>query len=130
MEISKFVTPKHREILKKARDTYGDTTQILISVEELCELACVCAKFPRFEDSDIARNKLHKQALDEVADTLIVLDHIVHIFDLTPVELGERVEAKIARLDRWLHTSTSQSQTMMDRKVDEHPDQMTLFKEE
>ena len=112
------------------RDTYGDTTQILISVEELCELACVCAKFPRFEDSDIARNKLHKQALDEVADTLIVLDHIVHIFDLTPVELGERVEAKIARLDRWLHTSTSQSQTMMDRKVDEHPDQMTLFNEE
>ena len=130
MEISKFVTPKHREILKKARDTYGDTTQILISVEELCELACVCAKFPRFEDSDIARNKLHKQAIDEVADTLIVLDHIVHIFDLTPVELGERVEAKIARLDRWLHTSISQSQTMMDRKVDEHPDQMSLFKEE
>lgn len=129
METSRFVTPKHREILKKARDTYGDTTQILISVEELCELACVCAKFPRYEDSDVARKKLHTQALDEVADTLIVLDHIVNIFDLTPVEVGERVEAKIARLDRWLHTSTSQSQTMIDRKVDEHPDQMTLFKE-
>lgn len=129
METSRFVTPKHREILKRARDTYGDTTQILISVEELCELACVCAKFPRYEDSDVARKKLHTQALDEVADTLIVLDHIVNIFDLTPVEVGERVEAKIARLDRWLHTSTSQSQTMIDRKVDEHPDQMTLFKE-
>ena len=129
METSRFVTPKHREILKKARDTYGDTTQILISVEELCELACVCAKFPRYEDSDVARKKLHTQALDEVADTLIVLDHIVNIFDLTPVEVGERVEAKIARLDRWLHASTSQSQTMIDRKVDEHPDQMTLFKE-
>ena len=129
METSRFVTPKHREILKKARDTYGDTTQILISVEELCELACVCAKFPRYEDSDVARKKLHTQALDEVADTLIVLDHIVNIFALTPVEVGERVEAKIARLDRWLHTSTSQSQTMIDRKVDEHPDQMTLFKE-
>lgn len=129
METSRFVNPQHREILKRARDTYGDTTQILISVEELCELACVCAKFPRYEDSDVARKKLHTQALDEVADTLIVLDHIVNIFDLTPVEVGERVEAKIARLDRWLHTSTSQSQTMIDRKVDEHPDQMTLFKE-
>lgn len=129
METSRFVTPKHREILKKARDTYGDTTQILISVEELCELACVCAKFPRYEDADVACKKLHTQALDEVADTLIVLDHIVNIFDLTPVEVGERVEAKIARLDRWLHASTSQSQTMIDRKVDEHPDQMTLFKE-
>ena len=129
MELSKFVTPKHRELLKKARDTYGDTTQILISVEELCELACVCAKFPRYEQPDVAREKLHSKVVDEVADTLIVLDHIVNIFGLTPVDIGERVDAKMARMYRWLHASNSQAQTMVDREVTQ-TDQMSLFKEE
>ena len=117
MEFSRFVKPEHREILKKARDTYGDTAQILVSVEELNELSCVCAKFPRYEDADRARKELHNKAVDEVADVLIVLDHIINIFDLTPVDIGERVEAKVARMERWLSASKSQSQTMVDRKV-------------
>ena len=129
MEFSRFVTPKHRDILKKARDTYGDTTQILVSVEELNELSCVCAKFPRYEDSDRARKELHNKAVDEVADVLIILDHIINIFDLTPVDIGERVEAKIERMERWLNASKSQSQTMVDRKVELHH-QTSLFDKE
>lgn len=128
MEFSRFITPKHRKVLQKARDTYGDTTQILVSVEELCELACVCAKFPRFEDADVARAKLHDKAIDEVADALVILDHVISIFDLTPVEIGSRVDAKVARMERWLDTSTSQSQTMIDREVDDP--QMSLFDKE
>ena len=128
MELSKFVTPKHRELLKTARETYGDTTQILVSVEELCELACVCAKYPRYEDPEVARDKLHDKIVDEVADTLIVLDHIVNIFDLTPVDIGNRVEAKMERMYRWLHASKSQAQTMVDREVTK-PDQISLFEE-
>lgn len=117
MEFSRFIKPEHREVLKKARDTYGDTTQILVSVEELNELSCVCAKFPRYEDPDRARKELYSKAIDEVADVLVVLDHIINIFDLTPVDIGERVEAKVARMERWLSASKSQSQTMVDRKV-------------
>ena len=118
MEYSRFITPKHRAVLKKARDTYGDTTQILVSVEELNELSCVCAKFPRFEDPDTARKELHSKAIDEVADVLIILDHIISIFDLTPVDIGERINAKVARVERWLEKSQSQSQTMIDRTVE------------
>lgn len=129
MEFSRFVKPKHREVLKKARDTYGDTTQILVSVEELNELSCVCAKFPRYEDPDRARKELHSKAVDEVADVLIVIDHIINIFDLTPVDIGERVEAKVARMERWLNASKSQSQTMVDRKV-ELNHQTSLFEKE
>lgn len=129
MEFSRFVNPKHREVLKKARDTYGDTTQILVSVEELNELSCVCAKFPRYEDPDRARKELHNKAVDEVADVLIVLDHIINIFDLTPIDIGERVEAKVARMERWLNASKSQSQTMVDRKV-ELNHQISLFDKE
>lgn len=128
MEFSRFITPKHRKVLQRARDTYGNTAQILVSVEELCELACVCSKFPRFEDADVARAKLHDKAIDEVADALVVLDHIISIFDLTPVEIGSRVDAKVARMERWLDTSTSQSQTMIDREVDDP--QMSLFDKE
>lgn len=128
MEFSKFITPKHRKILQKARDTYGDTTQILVSVEELCELACVCAKFPRFENADLAREKLHDKAIDEVSDTLVILDHIISIFDLTPAEIGSRVDAKVARMERWLNASKSQSQTMIDREVNDP--QMSLFDKE
>lgn len=129
MEFSRFVNPSHREVLKKARDTYGDTTQILISVEELNELSCVCAKFPRYEDPDRARRELHNKAVDEVADVLIVLDHIINIFDLTPMDIGERVEAKIARMKRWLNASKSQSQTMVDRKVTAD-NQVSIFEED
>ncbi len=129
MEFSRFVNPSHREVLKKARDTYGDTTQILISVEELNELSCVCAKFPRYEDPDRARRELRNKAVDEVADVLIVLDHIINIFDLTPGDIGERVEAKVARMKRWLNASKSQSQTMVDRKVT-MDNQVSIFEED
>lgn len=129
IEFSRFINPSHREVLKKARDTYGDTTQILVSVEELNELSCVCAKFPRYEDPDRARRELHSKAVDEVADVLIVLDHIINIFDLTPMDIGERVEAKVARMKRWLNASTSQSQTMVDREVTVN-NQVSIFEED
>lgn len=129
MEFSRFVNPIHREVLKKARDIYGDTAQILVSVEELNELSCVCAKFPRYEDPDRARRELHNKAVDEVADVLIVLDHIINIFDLTPMDIGERVEAKVARMKRWLNASKSQSQTMVDRKVTVD-NQVSIFEED
>lgn len=129
MDFSRFITARHRETLKKARDTYGDTTQILVSVEELNELSCVCAKFPRFEDPDTAREKLYSKAVDEVADVLIILDHVINIFGLTPVDLGERINAKVARMDRWLNASTSQSQTMVDREVSVS-NQTSLFDKE
>ena len=129
MDFCRFITQKHRNLLQKARDTYGDTTQILISVEELNELSCVCAKFPRFENPDRARKELHSKAIDEVADVLIVLDHIINIFDLTPVEIGERIEAKIGRMERWLNKSSSQAQTMVDRKVELNPQECLFDKE-
>lgn len=129
MDFCRFITQKHRNLLQKARDTYGDTTQILISVEELNELSCVCAKFPRFEDPDRARKELHSKAIDEVADVLIVLDHIINIFDLTPVEIGERIEAKIGRMERWLNKSSSQAQTMVDRKIELNTQECLFDKE-
>lgn len=117
MDVTRFINKKQREVLAKARETYGDTAQILVSTEELCELAAVCSKYPRYKIKEKAQDELHDKAVDEVADVLIVLDHIINIFGLTPVDIGERIAGKIARLDRWLHTSNSMEQTTVDREV-------------
>lgn len=114
-----MLTESERKVLAKARETYGNTNQILVSNEELCELAAVCAKFPRYDDPEKARIELSDKAIDEVADVLIVLDHIVNIFQLKPEKVRARIVGKVDRLSRWLDASDSQEQTMVDREVKE-----------
>ena len=108
---------RHKEVLAKIRQTYGNTTQILVSNEELCELAAVCAKFPRYTDPEKARSELHSAAVDEVADVMIVLDHIISIFGLHEDEVRDRISGKVDRITRWLSESNSQEQTTIDREV-------------
>lgn len=122
MEITKFIQPEQRDILEKARQTYGDTAQILVANEELCELAAVCAKYPRYENRAEAQEKLYVKALDEVADVIVVLDHIVSIFNLSEEDIENRVSAKIERLNRWLSSSSSMDYTTKDRYVKSSPD--------
>lgn len=113
-----ILTDNEREILKQCRETYGDTAQILVSIEELNELACVLAKYPRYDDPEQAVTELKNKALDEVADVLIVLDHVVNILKITDTELYRRIEQKVSRVGRWLDTNNKFSQTLVDRKVE------------
>lgn len=115
--ITPLLSDQQRAVLSVARSTYGETGQILVALEELCELAAVCAKYPRYDDKDKARQELHEKAVDEVADVLIVLDHIVSIFRITPEEVQSRAARKIERLHRWLCASDRMEQTTVDREV-------------
>lgn len=110
---------RYKRILYDLRKTYGNTTQILVSNEELCELAAVCAKFPRYKDPDKARAELHSAAVDEVADVLIILDHVINIFRLKDEEIRKRIDGKLDRIVRWLAESSDQEQTTVDREVRE-----------
>lgn len=112
-----YLTRKQKETLEQARQTYGDSAQILVANEELCELAAVCAKFPRYSDREEAKQKLHDKAVDEVADVFVILEHVVNIFGLTKGEVTDRVGAKIDRLNRWLESSDSMQRTTEDRVV-------------
>ena len=112
-----MISNKNLEILKRATDTYGNKNQILVCIEELNELACVLAKFPRYEDEGEAREKLMDKALDEVADVTIILEHVQKIFELTDEDIADRMLKKIERLDRWLRNSTSMQRTLEDRAV-------------
>lgn len=104
--------------LAKARETYGNTTQILVAIEELNELACVLAKFPRYDSEYEAQLDLHQKAVDEVADVEIILHHVKAIFNLNQDEVDARKVAKTERLQRWLNNSTSMQRTVEDRTVD------------
>lgn len=109
------------ETLKQARETYGTKNQILVCIEELNELACVLAKYPRYDNEDDAKKKLHDAVLDEVADVTIILDHIQNILELTDEEILDRIQKKVSRLERWLESSNSMQQTVDDRAVEEVP---------
>jgi NTP pyrophosphatase (non-canonical NTP hydrolase) len=112
------VIPTHLETLQKARDTYGNKNQIMVSIEELNELACVLAKYPRYEEHEKAIEELKEKAVDEVADVMIVINHIVNIFEMDwQEEIEPRIDKKIERLRRWLEKSESMEQTTVDREV-------------
>lgn len=108
------------EVLQKARETYGTKAQILVCIEELNELACVLAKYPRYDDEEWAKINLHSKILDEYVDVTIILDHVKNIAGLSDSEIAVRQDAKIDRLSRWLNESNSQQQTFKDREVIEH----------
>ncbi len=112
------LTDKQKEILQQCRETYGNTAQILVSIEELNELACVLAKYPRYDSPIQAVSELREKALDEVADVFIVLDHIRNILELSDQEISERITKKVQRVERWIDTNDKFSQTLVDRKVE------------
>ena len=114
--------PHEKGVLKVARETYGNKNQILVCMEELNELACVLAKYPRYEDENKATEELHDKILDEYVDVLIILDHVKNIADLTDEEIRNRLSGKIDRLHRWLTHSDSMQETVDDRKVIETPE--------
>ncbi len=114
-----FLSEEDQKLLAKARSTFGNTAQILVAVEELCELASVCAKYPRYDSPSEAKAVLYDRAIDEVSDVIVVLDHVVHIFNLTPEDVQARIQGKLSRLERWMSTSTSMDITTKDREVPE-----------
>ena len=114
-----FLSEEDQKLLATARSTFGSTTQILVAVEELCELANVCAKYPRYDSPSEAKAVLYDRAIDEVSDVLVVLDHVVHIFNLAPEDIQARIQGKLSRLERWMSASTSMDITTKDREVPE-----------
>lgn len=112
------LTKNIEETLQKARDTYGSKNQILVCIEELNELACVLAKYPRYDDENEAKNSLHDKVLDEVADVFIILNHVQSILSIEDSEIFDRVYEKTKRLERWLNNSDSMQRTVEDRAVE------------
>lgn len=106
-----------REVLGVLRDKYGDFNQILVSIEELNELACVLAKIPRYSTVSDAMSNLYDRIIDEVADVLIVMNHVIEICKLDNSDIIERIKMKLNRIERWLESGNGISATITDREV-------------
>lgn len=117
MKKNPSLTDEQMQVLADIREKFGATTQILVSMEELCELACVCAKYPRYDDPTEAREKLYQSAVDEVADVTVVMNHIVNIMNLDMNDVNNRIAAKVNRVARWLKEGNTQDITTKDRTV-------------
>lgn len=117
MEITRFVDLNQRNALAEARAKYGDVRELSVSAEELNELAIVCNKFCRYNSKESAQKALHDSVVTEVADVLIILDHVVNIFELTPIEIEDAIEGKIERLKRWLRQSSDLEISTKDREI-------------
>lgn len=107
----------NRDALKRARETYGNKNQITVAIEELCELSTVLAKYPRYEKHETAMDKIRHRVVEELADVVIVLDHVREIFEVDWDELYAEIDVKIERLERWLETSDSIEHTTVDRQI-------------
>ena len=107
------------QALRLARETYGNKNQIMVCIEELNELACVLAKYPRYDNEETAKAELRDKALDELADVYIVLEHAKSILGISNFSVENRAWLKLERMKRWLNSSTSMQQTIDDRVVGE-----------
>lgn len=105
------------QTLIRARRNYGSVNQILVAIEELNELACVLAKYPRYDSKEKALEELHTKVVDEFADVLIILNHVQAIFELEDDEIESRMISKLDRVKRWLDSSESFQHTTEDREV-------------
>ena len=112
--------------LQLARETYGNKNQILVCIEELNELACVLAKYPRYDSEEEARLKLTDAAIDEVADVIIILDHVQNILQLSTESIQDRIKKKVGRLERWLNNSDSMQRTVEDRAVEDSSEPLPI----
>lgn len=109
----------HR-LLETAQANYGYANQIVVAIEELCELGAVLSKYPRYDFHDDAVAALKDKVLEETADAVIVLRHVQMIFGIQPNELEDMMDKKLNRLKRWLENEDkSFHHTTEDRAVDE-----------
>lgn len=100
------INAEGKAILKRAQDTYGHQAELGVTIEELCELACVLSKVQRYHTMDEARKALYEKALDEYADVTIVLEHVKAAFELTDEDIANRVGYKLYRVQKWLDTNS------------------------
>lgn len=108
------------KLLQTAQETYGYANQVVVAIEELCELGAVLSKYPRYDFHDDAMAALRDKVVEETADVLIMMRHIQMIFNIQPGELDAMTDKKLNRLKRWLSNDDKSFQhTTEDRAVGE-----------
>lgn len=122
-------TERDLQILQRARETYGPHKQIGVAAEECTELAKELIKAFRYDSFDDVVKNTKENVVDEVADVLIVLDHVIKLFNVTPQDLQPHVAKKLQRLEYWLDNSDSIEFTTKCREVIEEDEEEIQFED-
>ena len=105
-------------VLEDILNKFGAKNQIMVCIEELNELACVLAKFPRYDTDHNAVTEMKQRVLDEYADVIVILHHIKNIFKIEDEETMIAIDKKLKRMKRWVNNpETKMSVTIKDRRV-------------
>lgn len=118
LNYSELFTFQDKAILQKARDTYGAHKQIGVAAEECTELAKELIKAFRYDNFEDAVSHTRECVIDEVADVLIVLDHVITLYNIKGTDVRPYIERKINRLGFWLSNSDSIEFTTKVRSVE------------
>lgn len=111
-------TLRDTKTLQAARDTYGAHKQIGVAAEECTELAKELIKVFRYDDFEDAVKNTKDNVVDEVADVLIVLDHVLNLYNIKEKDLIPHISKKMRRLRYWLNNSDSIEFTTQHRTID------------
>lgn len=117
MNPEKLFSKLDLETLQQARCTYGAHKQIGVAAEECTELAKELIKAFRYDNFSDAVENTKEAVVDEVADVLIVLDHILHLYIISESDLQPHIQKKLTRLRFWLENSDSIEFTAQQRSV-------------
>lgn len=120
-------TRRGLQTLQRARETYGPHKQIGVAAEECTELAKELIKAFRYDSFDDVVKNTKENVVDEVADVLIVLDHVLKLFNITSQDLQPHVTKKLQRLEYWLDNSDSIEFTTKCREIIEEDGEQIQF---
>lgn len=120
-------TRRDLQTLQRARETYGAHKQIGVAAEECTELAKELIKAFRYDSFDDVVKNTKENVVDEVADVLIVLDHVLQLFNITSEDLQPHVTKKLQRLEYWLDNSDSIEFTTKCREIIEADEEQIQF---
>ena len=117
MNPEKLFTVEDAKTLQAAHETYGAHKQIGVAAEECTELAKELIKAFRYDDFEDAVKNTKENVVDEVADVLIVLDHILNLYSITTSDLQPHITKKLDRLRYWLAHSKNTEFTTQHRSL-------------
>ena len=92
-----------QEILKKAIEAYGEREQSTVAMEECGELIRAINKMHRNQSVE-NRNEL----ISEIADVQIMIEQLVLMYKLNPINIQRMKDYKISRLKDRLEKSESE----------------------
>ena len=84
---------------------YGRDMQSLVQCEELAELIQAISKIRRYQEGGDVPPDAYDNLVEEVADTLIILEQILEMYDIPNHEIQGTIDYKCARQEERMDES-------------------------